>query len=114
MIIDEGHRMKNHHCKLTMILNTHYTAPHRLLLTGTPLQNKLPELWALLNFLLPSIFKSVSTFDQWFNAPFAMTGEKVRNASKLVGGFRAGQRVNIRISSQDWENPNEMLLGWSS
>ncbi|KAM7286817.1 transcription activator BRG1 isoform X1 [Ixodes scapularis] len=77
MIIDEGHRMKNHHCKLTQILNTHYSAPHRLLLTGTPLQNKLPELWALLNFLLPSIFKSCNTFEQWFNAPFATTGEKV-------------------------------------
>lgn len=77
MIIDEGHRMKNHHCKLTQILNTHYIAPHRILLTGTPLQNKLPELWALLNFLLPSIFKSCNTFEQWFNAPFATTGEKV-------------------------------------
>jgi len=40
-------------------------------------QNKLPELWALLNFLLPSIFKSCANFEQWFNAPFAMTGEKV-------------------------------------
>lgn len=78
MIVDEGHRMKNHHCKLTQVLNTHYLAPRRLLLTGTPLQNKLPELWALLNFLLPTIFKSCSTFEQWFNAPFAMTGEKVR------------------------------------
>ncbi|XP_021950482.1 ATP-dependent helicase brm isoform X2 [Folsomia candida] len=77
MIIDEGHRMKNHHCKLTQILNTYYISAHRLLLTGTPLQNKLPELWALLNFLLPSIFKSSSTFEQWFNAPFATTGEKV-------------------------------------
>ncbi|XP_059142940.1 transcription activator BRG1-like isoform X3 [Physella acuta] len=77
MIIDEGHRMKNHHCKLTVILNSYYNAPNRLLLTGTPLQNKLPELWALLNFLLPSIFKACATFEQWFNAPFAMTGEKV-------------------------------------
>ncbi|KAG5832087.1 hypothetical protein ANANG_G00287390 [Anguilla anguilla] len=77
MIVDEGHRMKNHHCKLTQVLNTHYLAPRRLLLTGTPLQNKLPELWALLNFLLPTIFKSCNTFEQWFNAPFAMTGEKV-------------------------------------
>ncbi|XP_028830250.1 transcription activator BRG1 isoform X2 [Denticeps clupeoides] len=77
MIVDEGHRMKNHHCKLTQVLNTHYVAPRRVLLTGTPLQNKLPELWALLNFLLPTIFKSCSTFEQWFNAPFAMTGEKV-------------------------------------
>uniref|UniRef100_A0A673XTB6 SWI/SNF related BAF chromatin remodeling complex subunit ATPase 2 n=1 Tax=Salmo trutta TaxID=8032 RepID=A0A673XTB6_SALTR len=77
MIVDEGHRMKNHHCKLTQVLNTHYVAPRRLLLTGTPLQNKLPELWALLNFLLPTIFKSCNTFEQWFNAPFAMTGERV-------------------------------------
>ena len=91
MIVDEGHRMKNHHCKLTQVLNTHYVAPRRLLLTGTPLQNKLPELWALLNFLLPTIFKSCSTFEQWFNAPFAMTGEKVRQEgggwpSQLAGG----------------------------
>ena len=77
LIIDEGHRMKNHHCKLTVVLNTYYTAPHRLLLTGTPLQNNLPELWALLNFMLPNIFKSCTTFEQWFNAPFANTTEKV-------------------------------------
>merc|ERR1719167_806354 len=77
MIIDEGHRMKNHNNKLTVTINTFYTTSHRLLLTGTPLQNKLPELWSLLNFLLPSIFKACDTFEQWFNAPFAITGEKV-------------------------------------
>ncbi|KAK0416688.1 hypothetical protein QR680_012632 [Steinernema hermaphroditum] len=77
MIIDEGHRMKNHNCKLSLILNKEFQAQHRILLTGTPLQNKLPELWALLNFLLPSIFSSCNTFEQWFNAPFATTGEKV-------------------------------------
>merc|ERR1719516_358220 len=77
MIIDEGHRMKNHNNKLTVTINTFYITSHRLLLTGTPLQNKLPELWSLLNFLLPSIFKACDTFEQWFNAPFAITGEKV-------------------------------------
>merc|ERR1719259_1181732 len=77
MIIDEGHRMKNHNNKLTFTINTCYTTSHRLLLTGTPLQNKLPEHWSLLNFLLPSIFKACDTFEQWFNAPFATTGEKV-------------------------------------
>ena len=50
--------MKNHNNKLTFTINTCYTTTHRLLLTGTPLQNKLPELWSLLNFLLPSIFKA--------------------------------------------------------
>ena len=77
MIIDEGHRMKNSHSKLTTVLTQHYSARFRLILTGTPLQNNLPELWALLNFVLPHIFNSSKTFDEWFNAPFANTGEKV-------------------------------------
>lgn len=38
----------------------------RLLITGTPLQNNLHELWALLNFLLPDVFSDVSDFDAWF------------------------------------------------
>eukprot|EP01127_Copromyxa_protea_P012501 TRINITY_DN3273_c1_g1_i1.p1 TRINITY_DN3273_c1_g1~~TRINITY_DN3273_c1_g1_i1.p1 ORF type:complete len:1118 (-),score=262.66 TRINITY_DN3273_c1_g1_i1:18-3371(-) len=77
VIIDEGHRMKNHSCKLAVILQKHYKSQHRLILTGTPLQNNLQELWAILNFLLPTIFNSVETFEQWFNAPFATTLEKV-------------------------------------
>lgn len=71
MIIDEGHRMKNARCKLTVVLSQEYMAPRRLLLTGTPLQNNLTELWGLLNFLLPSIFKSSQDFSQWFSAPFS-------------------------------------------
>ena len=49
--------------KFAQTLGNMYTAKRRLLLTGTPLQNSLPELWALLNFLLPSIFSSVDTFE---------------------------------------------------
>lgn len=74
MIIDEGHRLKNIKSKLSQTLNEYYTTRYRLILTGTPLQNNLPELWALLNFVLPKIFNSVKSFDEWFNAPFANTG----------------------------------------
>ena len=74
MIVDEGHRMKNAGSKLSSTLTQYYTTRYRLILTGTPLQNNLPELWALLNFVLPNIFKSVKSFDEWFNTPFANTG----------------------------------------
>ncbi|KAK6534801.1 hypothetical protein TWF281_006101 [Arthrobotrys megalospora] len=74
MIVDEGHRMKNSESKLSFTLTTYYICRYRLILTGTPLQNNLPELWALLNFVLPNIFKSVKSFDEWFNTPFANTG----------------------------------------
>ncbi|ORZ36880.1 SNF2 family N-terminal domain-domain-containing protein [Catenaria anguillulae PL171] len=70
-IIDEGHRMKNAESKLSVTLNQNYSSKYRLILTGTPLQNNLPELWALLNFILPQVFNSQSSFDEWFSAPFA-------------------------------------------
>ncbi|KAF2484630.1 chromatin remodeling complex SWI/SNF component SWI2 [Neohortaea acidophila] len=74
MIVDEGHRMKNANSKLSSTITQYYHTRYRLILTGTPLQNNLPELWALLNFVLPNIFKSVKSFDEWFNTPFANTG----------------------------------------
>jgi hypothetical protein len=73
-IVDEGHRMKNAASKFAKTLSSQYTTKYRLLLTGTPLMNDLGELWSLLNFLLPTIFNSVDTFDQWFNAPFSQFG----------------------------------------
>jgi SWI/SNF-related matrix-associated actin-dependent regulator of chromatin subfamily A member 5 len=65
LIVDEAHKIKNEESIVSQRLRelrTHY----RLLLTGTPLQNNLHELWSLLNFLLPDIFSSSSDFDEWF------------------------------------------------
>lgn len=57
MVIDEAHRIKNEKSKLSELLRE-FKSANRLLLTGTPLQNNLHELWALLNFLLPDVFNS--------------------------------------------------------
>ena len=78
IIVDEGHRMKNYKSKFTQTLGTQFNSVYRLLLTGTPLQNNLSELWALLNFLLPKIFNSCDDFEKWFNQPFSsrLPGEK--------------------------------------
>lgn len=66
LIVDEGHRIKNTHCRLIRELRM-YGNTHRLLLTGTPLQNNLAELWSLLNFLLPEIFDDLGSFEMWFD-----------------------------------------------
>jgi len=44
-----------------------FKTDYRLLITGTPLQNNLHELWALLNFLLPEVFASAEKFEEWFS-----------------------------------------------
>ena len=61
MCVDEGQRLKNKDCKLLRELKS-LRAANRLLLSGTPLQNNLAELWSLLNFILPDIFDSLTVF----------------------------------------------------
>jgi SWI/SNF-related matrix-associated actin-dependent regulator of chromatin subfamily A member 5 len=65
-IIDEAHRIKNENSSLSKAVRMVNT-DHRLLITGTPLQNNLRELWALLNFLMPEIFGDAEQFDAWFS-----------------------------------------------
>ncbi|CAN7067800.1 unnamed protein product [Brassica rapa subsp. trilocularis] len=65
IIIDEAHRIKNENSLLSKTMRL-FSTNYRLLITGTPLQNNLHELWALLNFLLPEVFSSAETFDEWF------------------------------------------------
>lgn len=65
MVIDEAHRIKNEQSSLSQIIRLFYSK-NRLLITGTPLQNNLHELWALLNFLLPDVFGDNEIFNEWF------------------------------------------------
>ncbi|GAB7350165.1 hypothetical protein MBLNU459_g0830t1 [Dothideomycetes sp. NU459] len=66
IIIDEGHRIKNLNCRLVRELQS-YQSANRLLITGTPLQNNLTELWSLLHFLMPTIFDKLESFEAWFD-----------------------------------------------
>lgn len=66
MILDEGHRVKNSECKLLHRLKS-IKAGAKLILTGTPLQNNLQELWSLLHFLIPEVFDDLHVFETWFD-----------------------------------------------
>ncbi|EKG20962.1 SNF2-related protein [Macrophomina phaseolina MS6] len=55
IVLDEGHKIKNHSTHISQALQN-IRAEFRLILTGTPLQNDLHEMWALLHWLLPDVF----------------------------------------------------------
>uniref|UniRef100_A0AAX7TZ15 DNA helicase n=1 Tax=Astatotilapia calliptera TaxID=8154 RepID=A0AAX7TZ15_ASTCA len=65
LVVDEAHRLKNNQSKFFRVLNN-YSLQHKLLLTGTPLQNNLEELFHLLNFLTPERFSKLEIFLEEF------------------------------------------------
>ncbi|XP_060948241.1 chromodomain-helicase-DNA-binding protein 4-like isoform X1 [Limanda limanda] len=65
LVVDEAHRLKNNQSKFFRVLNN-YPLQHKLLLTGTPLQNNLEELFHLLNFLTPLRFSNLEGFLEEF------------------------------------------------
>ncbi|CAO3680362.1 unnamed protein product [Umbelopsis ramanniana] len=86
IIIDEAHRIKNENSMLSQIVRA-FNSKNRLLITGTPLQNNLHELWALLNFLLPDVFSSSEDFDEWFEKQGGDQKKVVEQLHKVLRPF---------------------------
>eukprot|EP01080_Neovahlkampfia_damariscottae_P009323 gene9323-1410_t len=68
MILDEAQHIKNFKSRKWQVL-LNFNSKGRLLLTGTPLQNSVMELWSLMHFLMPHLFESNSEFKEWFSKP---------------------------------------------
>ncbi|KAL9655589.1 hypothetical protein ABK040_002253 [Willaertia magna] len=66
LILDEAHHIRNFKSQAWQTL-LNFNTKKRLLLTGTPLQNNVMELWSLMHFLMPQLFQSHSEFKDWFS-----------------------------------------------
>ena len=66
MILDEAQAIKNNLSRRWKVL-LQFNARNRLLLTGTPIQNSMAELWALLHFIMPKLFDNHEQFQEWFS-----------------------------------------------
>ncbi|KAF7988961.1 hypothetical protein HCN44_007271 [Aphidius gifuensis] len=73
VILDEGHKIRNPQAKITKVVKK-FTTPHRLLLTGSPMQNSLKELWSLFDFILPGKLGTIDAFIEHCAGPITRGG----------------------------------------
>jgi SWI/SNF-related matrix-associated actin-dependent regulator of chromatin subfamily A member 5 len=84
LVLDEGHKIKDANTLIAQAVRGIHRE-NALILTGTPLQNNLVELWSLLNFLYPDIFVSSEPFAQAFDITNNVVDkETLQNAQKLL------------------------------
>lgn len=83
IVIDEAHRIKNVDSILSQIVRA-FTSRGRMLITGTPLQNNLKELFALLNFICPEIFSDYSDLDSFLHKDDSGTSDPEEANKKVV------------------------------
>uniref|UniRef100_A0A914GUG5 Chromodomain-helicase-DNA-binding protein 7 n=1 Tax=Globodera rostochiensis TaxID=31243 RepID=A0A914GUG5_GLORO len=81
-VIDEAHRLKNRNCKLLQTGLLSLKMDYRVLLTGTPLQNNIQELFSLLNFLEPEQFGNSEAFLQQFGQ--CQTEDQVQKLQEIL------------------------------
>jgi E1A-binding protein p400 len=98
LILDEAHNIKNFESKRWQTL-LRFNSKRRLLLTGTPLQNNLMELWSLLHFLMPNIFRSHQQFKEWFGNPM----------TQMVQGTKATSRDQQRRDQERVDRLHKLL-----
>jgi DNA excision repair protein ERCC-6 len=72
-VLDEGHKIRNPDADVTQSVKALDT-PHRLLLSGSPVQNKLVELWSLFDFIFPGRLGTLPVFQTHFEIPIAAGG----------------------------------------
>jgi|GEM_PF-268442 len=108
LILDEAQAIKNPSAKKTQSLR-HYVARHRIALTGTPIENRLEELWSIMDFLNPGYLGSLASFRREFITPIERRGDKGKSAllKRLIQPFLLRREKTDRRIIKDLPEKNE-------
>ncbi|TKR58301.1 hypothetical protein L596_029763 [Steinernema carpocapsae] len=87
VILDEGHKIRNPGAKVTMAIKRARTA-HRLILSGSPMQNNLKELWSLIDFVYPGRLGNLKTFTETFSIPITQGGYANANSVQVRTAYK--------------------------
>ncbi|KAH3678290.1 hypothetical protein WICMUC_001614 [Wickerhamomyces mucosus] len=95
-VLDEGHIIKNASSKLTKSVKR-VRANHRLILSGTPIQNNVLELWSLFDFLMPGFLGSEKTFQERFAKPIAASRNSKTSSKEQEAGALALEALHKQV-----------------
>ena len=111
IVLDEAQNIKNPKAALTKAI-CKFSAPHRLALTGTPIENRLLDLWSIFNFLNPGYLGTQSQFRRSFELPIQKNGDPSQSATlkKLVEPFILRRVKTDRSIIQDLPDKVEQKL----
>ncbi|XP_074648298.1 TATA-binding protein-associated factor 172-like [Tubulanus polymorphus] len=95
-ILDEGHIIKNGKTKLSKAVKTLNTN-HRLILSGTPIQNNVLELWSLFDFLLPGFLGTERQFNGCYGKPILQSREAKSSSKEQEAGVLAMEALHRQV-----------------
>ncbi|GAA5949726.1 hypothetical protein JCM21900_003274 [Sporobolomyces salmonicolor] len=95
-ILDEGHIIKNGKTKLTKAVKS-LRSIHRLILSGTPIQNNVLELWSLFDFLMPGFLGSEKAFNERFGKPIAASRDAKSSSKEQEDGALALEALHKQV-----------------
>ena len=95
-VLDEGHIIKNSQSKLSKAVKQ-IGANHRLILTGTPIQNNVVELWSLFDFLMPGFLGTEKSFQERFAKPIAASRNSKNSSKEQEAGVLALEALHRQV-----------------
>ena len=96
IVLDEGHIIKNTKTKISKAVKE-LIGHHKLILSGTPLQNSVLELWSLFDFLMPSYLGSERNFNENFSKPISNSRESKSSSQMQEAGMIALESLHSKV-----------------
>ncbi|XP_077438587.1 DNA excision repair protein ERCC-6 [Vanacampus margaritifer] len=87
VILDEGHKIRNPNAGITTACKQ-FRTPHRFILSGSPMQNNLKELWSLFDFVFPGKLGTLPVFMEQFSVPITLGGYSNASPVQVQTAFK--------------------------
>ncbi|RNE99365.1 putative DNA excision repair protein [Trypanosoma rangeli] len=97
VILDEGHKISNPEATVTLAVKS-FPTPHRIILSGTPIQNTLKELWCLFDFVRPGLLGTMTKFVEEFEEPINASKDVRASSLTLATAVECAQALRERIA----------------